>query len=146
MRRLLFLAIPVLIGAASPPFEARGSGPKWSMAIAENRISFVLPGSRPRDAQDGQIDTVARSPGRVLIVATMDEPQFVPVGRGRNGRPVYYIESVEWPLSIEVTEGHCTDSRRRSFPSRVVLSYGGSEIRGCGGTLAALEAGLAVKP
>jgi hypothetical protein len=151
MRHLLFLAaIPVLIGAAAPAaetgFAVQGSKPKWRMTIAGNRIWLVQPGPRKRGGRDGDIGPVERSPGHVRFSATMYEPQLAPVGHGRDGRPVYWVEYETWPLSVDIAETPCTDAQRRSFPTTVTIADSDGELRGCGGSLAELEAGLVAKP
>jgi uncharacterized membrane protein len=145
--RLTLAALPLLIGAAAPRsgFEAHGTDPKWSVKIAENSITFAQPSyRRSRQTENqGNIDKVERASGRVTISATLYEPQLIPMGKGRDGETVYYVESSEWTASIEVTEAACTDAKHRSFPTQVVVSTeGGQQYRGCGGSLAELEAGL----
>ena len=143
---LILAAIPVLIGSTAPVaetgFAAQGSNPKWRMTIAGNRMWLV----RGRNGQDGDIGKVERAPGHVRFSATMYEPQLIQMGRSRNGNPVYYIEDETWQLSVDIAEAPCTDARHRSFPTIVTITDSDGERRGCGGSLAELEAGLVAPP
>lgn len=140
-----------LVGATMPDrFEARGSNPRWTLRIAPDGLRFdrILNGKKQRD--EGRLVGITHSPGRAEISAVIVEYEFHPLGiKGPNGAPISNVEGHEVALSIEVLEADCTDTKGRSFPTRVTITDAGdSSYRGCGGALTTLTmaSSIAVAP
>lgn len=125
-------------------FEARGTGPKWTLRIDSGELSFDHGYGRKQYRYKGSIDKVERSAGRISIAATVYVEQAVPLsGKTWDGRSTVHIEYEREPLSIAVNEVPCIDEKRRRFPTRVSVTFADEQqYRGCGNPLPSLEAVL----
>lgn len=148
MFRWLILALaPVLLVSAdrgAHRFEARGTLPTWSLRVAHNALEYAGYADKTLKAD---IEKMERSPGRILLSATLHFDDLHPIGTGRNGKMIYTVDGREETMSVEVVERACVDTKRRAFPTHVVITLSESDSRqGCGGSLASLEAALVPKP
>lgn len=124
-------------------FDAAGSAPKWRLMIEGGNLEWHQLKPR-RDRRSGYVGTITRGAGMVRIDGAIVIENLIPMGTSRSGQPLVFVESEEEPLSIEVTEAPCRDEQRnRTSPTRVVVTLNKDYLwRGCGDSLAVLDAGL----